>query len=674
MSRRSSALRARGVITVMVAAFLVLLLGFAALAIDTAVIAAAKRELTTSADNCALSTMRMLGNVSAETSLEELQVLADAYARQFMAENTVAGMSLMPYQVMLGSAAPDGPRGRYMEFAPVGSAASTYNAVRIGARLADEGSDDTRLRSVFGHLLGSDAYALERTAHVVLKPWNIALCVDGSNSMSYDSRLWQLRDIMDLRAEGFSSAQTNLDAIWQSYPKSPAPYSGYVASVHDNHPDWGPVYGAFMEGAGYGVADADIDLAYRPRSDDDGLLFLPIGASWDAASADGAAAGQAPRLTAVLEAQQYSTAEIAAVQTAGNGDEASWRRHAKVALGLIGWNSGKPDGDPGDRPRWAVEGWPDLGGTGGAGDDVIDEAELVDLPGVGQPPNLGNWEVYIDSVRSYDFSIDGEPETDYADFSYCYGAKTLTHFMVGPLGFQDDNYPDLTQGFAITPSPIQPWHSTRASIAAFMGALGAFNSNDRIALLRYGTASSILMGLQSTGNLAHINNALTADLPRHGATNTAGVLADAIALLASQEAFVQGEWEDANLTALPPVTGGDPIIILLTDGLPTRPCGQPGSPTCVEEATHAAMEQAEIAAGLGIKIHTISIGVSSDPNFGQALSAAGWPPGAGGLHIHAEGGYIAQQDVMTAAFNNELLRLGRTAQLIGHDLIVTAAD
>ncbi len=632
--------RTRGHVAVLVAVSLVLLLGFAALAIDITRLGLIDGELVALVDNTSMSTMRMIANEAADTEVATLVADAQSYAAGFMAGYPIAGVTLAPLEVEIGTSLEESS-GRYASFTPV-AADSLYNAIKVTARVSNQ--EGTGISSSLAHLLGIHWLELSRTSYAVLRPRNIVLCVDGSNSMQYDSQLQRLPEVMILRAANFPDANINAQEVWEAYPKS-APYTG----GEGGQPDWGPVWGAFMQAHGYGTPDADINIRYNPRSDP-GLLYLPKGASWDSTSADPDAAAQADTLRTFLEGMGYVPEEVNQIMAL---DDSHWDQRVKVALGLSGWGSGIAGG------LWQSQGWP-----AGVDDAVVTRNELVALAEL--PLEVSDWDKYVNLVvydpmhgnvpvdwSAFDFSLPEAPAGDYADFSFTFGVKTLMDYLKNLVTRDSHGHPQLASGFRAT-QRLEPWTTVRTAISGFMEDFQQtiFNPNDRIALVRYGTDpqvaflpemaqsldSTILSGLQTTGNLSLLQDVLADDIPVHGNTNIAACIADGIAILrdldaadpaapnpqpALQEFPCPDDWgciDGPDGAAVAPSRTAADMIIVLTDGLPKVPKPGVHPEVSTAQAFAQAYAQASEARGRQITVHAICLGVDSDAEFCERLA------------------------------------------------------
>lgn len=150
--------RRRGVVAPITALLLVVLLAFAALAMDISWLVAAKHQLQVSADNCALSTAYFIANKPLSRDRSEVSSLAESYGHEFMPFNPVENIVLQADNVKTGQAVWDAA-GKVVAFNPN---RTVYDAVRVVVTM----SEGQRLPAFFGPILGWDYY--EPTARAVV--------------------------------------------------------------------------------------------------------------------------------------------------------------------------------------------------------------------------------------------------------------------------------------------------------------------------------------------------------------------------------------------------------------------------------------------------------------------------------------------------------------------------
>ncbi len=177
---RSRYLR-RSAVIVWTAITAVVMLAFATLAIDIGYTYHVKAQLQRTADAAAMAAASQVADCT-ENDFESVLNLAAIYASM----NKVAtGISpqLSEADIVLGKAIPDG-NGRYI-FHPD---EEPHDAVKVTVRLTTD-SPNGPLPLFFGGAFGKPTTELSASAVAMLIPRDIAVVIDLSNSMSYDSQL-----------------------------------------------------------------------------------------------------------------------------------------------------------------------------------------------------------------------------------------------------------------------------------------------------------------------------------------------------------------------------------------------------------------------------------------------------------------------------------------------------
>lgn len=175
-----------GGILVFGTALLVAILGFVALAIDVGYMYVARQELRTAADAAALAAAGALGDGG---DLEAAKLAAVSIAGQ----NSVTGtpVTIDPNQdVIFGRYEYNSDAGQW-QFVPW---AEPYDAVKVVARRTAQGSSfgaspDGPVGLLFARLLGFDNVNVAASAIAKFQARDIALVIDLSGSMTYDSAL-----------------------------------------------------------------------------------------------------------------------------------------------------------------------------------------------------------------------------------------------------------------------------------------------------------------------------------------------------------------------------------------------------------------------------------------------------------------------------------------------------
>jgi Flp pilus assembly protein TadG len=306
-------LRRRGAITVFMAISMVVVIGMAALAIDIAALYSAQAELQRTADAAALAAAGQL--VSSDVSgFEEAAIeAANDVAERNSVMRRAAGLDSAS-DVEFGKAVLDAATGRFMF--QVGAAAP--DAVRVTVRRA-EGSQGGPIALLFSRMLGWESRNLEARAAAMLVPRDIALVLDISNSMCWDSQLryWNRQD------GGYS----NLRDVWAALngPEPAQPYAPGHPEATQYAGDTGPSIGVMSS-----WGDQLIPNVYSPSSDP-GVWHIRKTYSQTLAA-----------ITTSLSSRGY-TSDERSILMGGTRDGSSgtslahWYNRCGVMLGLASW-------------------------------------------------------------------------------------------------------------------------------------------------------------------------------------------------------------------------------------------------------------------------------------------------------------------------------------------------
>jgi hypothetical protein len=370
----------RGTAVAFVAVSMVMMLSFAALAIDVGHITATRAELQHSADAAALAAASQLGLAE---SLGPTTV-AREMAKQYAGSNKVVNQApcLEDADVVYGQAVLEGERYR---FVPGGA---WFDAVRVTIRRT-EGSTNGPLPLFFAPIMGKHHTDVAASAAAMLTPRDIAVVADLSASHTDDSELANLGE-----------SEINIWAVWEGL----APVGGIVPlplnATEDLYQQFaGPLFGN-MSALGWGTME--LDSAYRP-SQDAGLAYLPRNYNWTN-----------DRLRQALTSNAYTSAETNAI-FAKDGDSSTDRyvNRVAVALGLATWSSG-------------------IGGRGnGDGDKYVENSEVT---WSSYPHEDGSWKEWIENyVAAKSIATAANGET----FRYRFGAKTYVDYLLTSHTGQD---------------------------------------------------------------------------------------------------------------------------------------------------------------------------------------------------------------------------------------------
>lgn len=461
--------RRRAAVVVQVAVSSALVLGMGALALDLGTLYTAQTELQVSADAAALA------------GAAELAGTGDVQAAALAAANTYAGLNhvlgLTPTVVT--------------EDVEFGRAIFQEGSSQFAFELADEKWDAVRvtvwreqppeglpkpivLPLSFAQVLGESYRGLQAQAAAVLVPRDIAVVIDLSNSMCWDSTLrsWN-------RGDG---GYANLRDVWCALdgPEPARPYvPGSAPSAVDAteyQADSGPTFGEMTQ-----WGSALVPGSYSASSDP-GLWYIPKSSACTVAAA-----------RTRLLARGYSSAEADALLSGAQDDSYGnqWQNRVGVILGVAEWHSGKAGGfDP----------------AGGNGNDTVGDGEVTWDP----RPSFAqdwNWKSYIGWQRS--------------GFTKRFGLKTLVDYLL-------ENQPEYYSTAGLWATPEQPLRAQKDAVQAMIEEIDSLDSLDHVSLQIFAQNSHLEVDL--TDDLYLVPNRLYQMQSGHydRTTNLGGGLNEAI--------------------------------------------------------------------------------------------------------------------------------------------------
>lgn len=603
--------RRRAVVAVQVMVLLTALMGMAALTVDIGYLWNVRADLQRTADAAALA---------AAASLAELESPAEKArqeATEFVQNNQVfnEGVTLAVNDIELGrSTLVD---GQY-QFEVVGD---------------DQFPDSVRIRlSVtrqlfFAPVLGKHYKTLEAEATALLVPRDIAIVADLSASHNDDSELGSYEDttinIWDVWGK-LPGGSDSAESTW-----TPESLAGVPVDENGFHPQTaGPAYGYFRN---LKWGEEDVTSGYSPASDA-GLIHLP---RYGTGTSDWSSASLSTYLTNLAftnNAHYSSTERTQILNTSLHSNATRYRRQVAVALGLARWNSGKSGG------AWSTI----PGSPSGNGDNNIDSNELTWLEPYFDEPG-DRWLDFIYWATSSTTRMAGAN----TEFQNAFGPKTFTNYLLESRWSHADT-PELAG------TPTQPMQAVKDAVEELINVVDQFENDDQISLEVYGYTALHQVPLTRRPHLDDITtgpNGLSNMQAGHydGWTNVGGGLERAI----------------ETLTEDPARPAAHKMIVLLTDGQANiNEAGQWPSGSwadqqeILEEARQYTLEQATIAAGLGIRIFGVSVGAYADTDLMEEVAAIG-----DGEHLEATSNDITEYQ---AALEEIFVRLGgkRPVELI----------
>ena len=452
------------------------ILGFGALAIDIGFLYTAKTEMQAAADAAALAGAAQLAAEGEVNPGDLARMTAQEYSLKHEVAGSPAYVDLYS-DVELGKAVYN-PATQKFQFQ-----ATDYNhdAVRVTVKRTAE-SMDGAIPLMFANIYGASEKGLWASASAVLIPRDIAVVIDLSNSMCWDSELryWNRGD------GGYS----NLRDVWAALdgPEPARPYIPGSELETEYAGDTGPTFGEMQD-----WGDPLLPGVYSPYSDP-GLWYIPRYYNCTVSAARTA-----------LENTGYCESEVNALLSGSTDGSYStqWRNRVAAILGLAIWHSGHEDG---------------LMSEGGNGNNTVGDSELTWTV----RPSFANnwsWSTYIDAVRNINPS----------QFRYRFGLKTLTHFII-------DSRPQAYATDGLWATPEQPLRAVKDAVQTMVDVITALDSLDHMSLEIF--ASSARHQVNLSDNLQAVASTLYERQSGHWdtCTNIGGGLHEAIAELKSSRA------------------------------------------------------------------------------------------------------------------------------------------
>jgi len=402
-------------------------MGMAALAVDIGALYQAQAELQRTADGAALAAASQL----VSEDVEDPDAAAIEAACEIAQRNVVlrqTGGVEAGGDVELGRAIYNPTLGRY-EFQSGGDA---HDAVRVTARRTED-SEAGPIELIFARFFDHDTRGLEARAAAVLVPRDIAVVIDLSNSMNWDSQLrfWDRDD------GGYANTRDVWCALDGWEPSRPYLPGSELDTEYAG--DTGPSIGA-MSTWGDPLLPGSYDA-----SSDPGLWYIR---KYRTTSDSG--------LLGDLAALGYNSAEINALKKCSYDSSSTlWRNRVAVMLGLATWRSGKPGA---------------LYPGGGDGDDRVESGEVSWLA----KPSFRvdwSWSGYIDWMQS---------SSRQSEFRRRYGLKTFTDFLL-------ENEPQYNETNNLWATPQQPLRAVKDAVQTMVDVITALDSLDHVSLEIFAT-------------------------------------------------------------------------------------------------------------------------------------------------------------------------------------------
>ncbi len=500
--------RRRATVVTQVAVTSTLLLGMGALALDIGAMYATRTELQAAADAAALAAaQRLVGDPSGKKSAVEL---AREAAEEFSAMHNAWGnkIQLGSGDIVFGRSAYN-PNTQKFTFR---QANNGLDSVRVTTRRSRDSAAGALALS-FANVFGISHTNLQAQAAAVLIPRDIAVVIDLSGSMTWDSSL----KFYDRTDGGFPNTRD----IWAALngPEPSRPYIPGSELETEYAGDTGPPVGGMTQ-----WGQPLLPGAYTPATDNR-LVYLRRNV----------ASVVSNLVEGDILVRGFSLDETSTMlSSARDGNMAHWQRRAGAILGLTDWRSGRPGGKP-----------------GGNADTTLDAAEVT---WSGYPPGRGTWTWtnYIDFVQSGSVSNSA--------FRYQYGLKTFVDFLL-------TNRPRATESPTLWATPQLPLRAVKDAVQAMVDVIEALNSLDHMSLEIFATTSRHELDLSN--NLQGVADTLYRRQAGHydTATNIGAGLQAAITELNSSRA--RGSAKKIIVLMSDGIPNIDPNGTYVGDGAPT---------------------------------------------------------------------------------------------------------
>ena len=483
----------RGAVVVLFAFLLVLLMFSLTMAIDVGYMYVVQAELQAAADSAALAAAGEMSGAPTSVYTENATSAAKLYAGEHGSLGMSSPLEVDDQDIEFGDATFDQSTGRWtFEVSP--SSTAPY-AVRVTVRR--DGDKNPNVARFFSGILGADVGTQSASATAMVAPRDIALVVDLSKSMTYDSMLIHrnqtqinLRDVWVTLAGPANSPSTKTvgdQTFVTNYQLKTPDQSIYASEQGDTFGSmskWGTLIyqGTYNQSA----VRSDPGMYYLPQRNYDPNYwgwFISLGYP------------SAPQYTWLvddlsnpmsLRSRGYSNARITSLLRRPVYYESSttYRNRVKVLLGLATWNDD--------------------------GDNFFENHEVTTsyepyVAGVG-------WDSWIEDVRNgtgatYYSSVGGA-----SYFRHRYGLKSYVNWLMDRQFAKSAPVPG-SSGYtpALQRSVAQPLQALKDAVLDFSDYLQEVESNDKVGLVIYGTHGAV-DPYSETNGLTN-DHAIIGDLP-----------------------------------------------------------------------------------------------------------------------------------------------------------------
>lgn len=462
--------RRRGITAVLVAVCLIPLLFAVAMVVDVGYMYVVQADLQAAADSAALAAAGEMSGASTDVYIDKAKAAAKLYASQHSSLGMTAGLTLADEDIEFGDAVYDQQAGRWT-YVPNAESTAPY-AVKVTIRR--DGASNPLVGRYISRVFGASSGVQSADAVAMITPRDIALAIDLSQSMTFDSMLTNrnktqinLRDVW-VTLDGPAGSPATKTVGGQVYitdyelatPDSSA-YAGREGQTFGSMTEWGTLIfqGAYNQTA----VDEDQGMYYLPEysaiSDAWGW-FVTLGYPSD------------PRYLWLVEdlsnpyslkSRGHSDDQIVNLLKRPTSSESTttYRNRVLVTLGLATWNDD--------------------------GDDVLENNEVSTV--INEPYAQGaGWNEWINDVRAGNGLTYMSAWGGASYFRYHFGLKSYVNWLMdsqfaktGPVPGSSGYTPSLQLTVA------EPVQATKDAVKEFADYLKEVESNDMVGLVVYGT-------------------------------------------------------------------------------------------------------------------------------------------------------------------------------------------
>ena len=469
MLERDKHLRRRGAVLVLVALLMLPLMLVMAFVVDVGYMYNIQAELEAVADSASLAAAGEMSRANAGEYKQQAKAAANLYSSFHVSLESEA-LNLDDADIEFGDAVYDQASGHW-SFVPNASLPAPY-AVRVTVRR--DGVNNPAVPRLFSKVLGHASGVQQATSAAMVAPRDIALVVDLSQSMTFDSMLIRrnqtqinLRDVWVTLDGPQGSPSTRIvgghEYITHYELKTPdqSVYANRDGLTFGSMTEWGTL----IHQGSYNQAELDLDPGVYELPDRSGSTsswgwFVTLGYPDD------------PRYTWLvtdlanpnsLKSRGHTTNEIINLLKRPTSWESSstYRKRVKVVLGLAAWNDD--------------------------GDDKLENNEVSTV--VAEPYAQGTgWDDWIKDVSkgyglTYTSSYGG---ANY--FKFRFGLKTYVNWLMDRQ-FAKDSPVSGSSGY--TPqlqfTVAEPLQAVKDAVLEFVDYLKEVESNDSVGMVVYGT-------------------------------------------------------------------------------------------------------------------------------------------------------------------------------------------